>query len=116
VLKAGALPAPIKVVQALVVDPMLGADSIASGKHATIIGCLAVMLFMARLLFPTRHGGQLRVDLDVVLLPFALWVVAAVLSMLDSSTVGGAISLPTLTLPGIAGIVLTVGMAVTPTC
>ena len=112
VLKAGALPAPIKVVQALVVDPMLGADSIASGKRATIIGCLAVMLFMAGYYFLPGLVANFALIWNVVLLPFSLWVVAALLSMLDPTTVGGAIGLPTLTLPGIAGIVLTVGMAV----
>jgi SecD/SecF fusion protein len=112
VLKAGALPAPIKVVQALVVDPMLGADSIASGKHATLIGCLAVMLFMAGYYFLPGMVANFALIWNVVLLPFSLWVVAAVLSMLDPAAAGGAIGLPTLTLPGIAGIVLTIGMAV----
>ncbi|TAN35685.1 MAG: protein translocase subunit SecD [Verrucomicrobia bacterium] len=112
VLKAGALPAPIKIVQALVVDPMLGADSIASGKNATLIGCIAVMVFMAGYYFLPGMVANFALIWNVVLLPFALWVVGALLSMLDPSTVGGAISLPTLTLPGIAGIVLTVGMAV----
>ena len=112
VLKAGALPAPIRVVQALVVDPMLGADSITSGKRATIIGCVAVMVFMAGYYFLCGMVANFALIWNVVLLPFALWVVGALLSMLDPSTVGGVIGLPTLTLPGIAGIVLTVGMAV----
>jgi len=45
-LKAGSLPVPVQVVEERRIDPTLGADAIAAGKRATIIGCLAVMIFM----------------------------------------------------------------------
>ena len=112
VLKAGSLPAPVKVGDERIIDPTLGADAIASGKLATIIGCLAVMVFMIGYYFLSGVVANIALFWNVLLLPLALWIVGALLSMLDPSTMSGAISLPTLTLPGIAGIVLTVGMAV----
>ncbi len=95
VLKAGALPAPVKIIQEQVVGPSLGADSIAKGTSSILIGFLAVMVFMG---FYYVTGGFVA-DLAVVInLLFTLAVLA---------TFGA-----TLTLPGMAGLVLTVGIAV----
>ncbi len=95
-LRAGALPAPLTVVEERTVGPDLGADSIAAGKWAGIIGLAAVMVFMA-----LYYGPVFGLAADIALM-VNLILITALLSMLQA----------TLTLPGIAGIVLTIGMAV----
>lgn len=95
VLKAGALPAPVKVVQNLTVGATLGEDSIAAGRLAAIIATILVVVFM---LVYYRTAGLIA---DVAL-------VLNVILLLGFLAFAGA----TLTLPGIAGIVLGVGMAV----
>ncbi|MCP4650002.1 MAG: protein translocase subunit SecD [PVC group bacterium] len=95
ILRAGALPAPIVVEEERTVGPLLGADSIKSGVTATIIGGIGVIVFMAVYYF---IGGVLA---NIALLLNILLVLTA-LVMLKA----------TLTLPGIAGIGLTIGMAV----
>ena len=94
-LRAGALPAKLTIVEERTVGPGLGADSIEAGKIASIIGTVAVVVFMV-----------------VVYGLFGIFAVVALFANL--SLIVGALSLlqATLTLPGIAGIVLTVGMAV----
>lgn len=95
VLRAGALPAPVHVIQNVTVGPSLGQDSIDSGIRAAWIGTLLVIMFMA---FYYRLAGVIAdfaLILNVVLLVGALAALNA-----------------TLTLPGIAGIILTIGMAV----
>ena len=94
-LRAGALPAPIKIVEERTVGPALGADSISAGKIASIFAFLAVMVFMflSYGIFGLAANAALLVNM--VLLTGALSALQA-----------------TLTLPGIAGIVLTIGMAV----
>ena len=94
-LRAGALPAPMKILEERTVGPDLGADSIEAGKIACIIGLAAVIVFMA--LYYGLFG--LVADLALIL---NLIIMLGVLSLLQA----------TLTLPGIAGIVLTIGMAV----
>jgi preprotein translocase subunit SecD len=94
-LRAGALAAPIEIVEERTVGPSLGRENIDQGKLSVIIGFVLVLVFMA---FYYRVFG-LVADLA---LTFNLVMIVAVLSMLQA----------TLTLPGIAGIVLTVGMAV----
>lgn len=94
-LRAGALPAPLTVIEERSVGPGLGADSIAAGKLAAIIGLVLVVVVMV--VFYGRFGLMA----DAALLINMLLILAA-LSVLQA----------TLTLPGIAGIVLTVGMAV----
>jgi protein-export membrane protein SecD len=94
-LRAGALPAPLKILEERTVGAELGADSIKAGKYSAIGGLIFVVLFMI-----ARYGlfgvfADVALTLNVVLLLAAL-------------TLFGA----TLTLPGIAGIVLTMGMAV----
>ena len=94
-LRAGALPAPLNILEERTVGPSLGADSVEAGKIASIIGLVGVLIFM--LVTYGRFGVYASVALLVnVALIFAL------LSSLQA----------TLTLPGIAGIVLTIGMAV----
>jgi len=94
-LRAGALPAPLDIVEERSVGPGLGADSIAAGKIASIIGMILVCVFM--ILIYGSFGLIANISLVA-----NLFIVVALLG-----TIGA-----TLTLPGIAGIVLTIGMAV----
>ena len=95
VLRAGALPATVKIVQNITVGPTLGADSIHKGWVSGLLGTLLVVAFM---LFYYRFSG----------------VVANYALILNVIMLLGALSLlnATLTLPGIAGIILSIGMAV----
>jgi preprotein translocase subunit SecD len=95
VLRAGALPAPINLVNESMVGPALGQDSIDMGKWALIIGFGLVVLFM---LFYYQVGG---IAADIALIANTLFIFGTLSGF-------GA----TLTLPGIAGIILTIGMAV----
>ncbi|GAB5047131.1 protein translocase subunit SecD [Thermodesulfovibrio sp. TK110] len=95
VLRAGALPAPVKLIQNVTVGPTLGKDSIEAGKMAVIVAAVFVSLFMV---FYYRLSGviaDLALILNIILLIGALAALNA-----------------TLTLPGIAGIALAIGMAV----
>ena len=94
-LRAGALPAPLSIIEERSVGPGLGADSIASGKIAAIIGMICVCIFM--ILIYGVFG--LLANLSLIA---NLFIIVSLLG-----TIGA-----TLTLPGIAGIVLTIGMAV----
>jgi preprotein translocase subunit SecD len=95
VLKAGALPAPLKMLQNVTVGPSLGSDSIEAGAMAGIIGTIAVVIFMI-----------VYYKLSGVIADFALFLNIVLLF-------GAMASLnATLTLPGIAGIILAIGMAV----
>jgi SecD/SecF fusion protein len=95
VLKAGSLPAPVKIIQEQVVGPSLGADSISKGTWSIIWSFLVVIMFMA-MYYMT--GGFVA---DVAVLVNLLFTLAVL------ATFGA-----TLTLPGMAGLVLTVGIAV----
>lgn len=95
VLRAGALPAPLKMLQNVTVGPSLGRDSIEAGKMAGIMGTLAVILFM---IFYYRLSGVIA---DFALLLNIILLLGAMASLNA-----------TLTLPGIAGIILAIGMAV----
>ena len=95
VLRAGALPAPVKIVENRVVGPSLGHDSIVAGVTAALFGFIAIVLFMG--IYYLRGGVIANFALVLNLL-----IILAVLSMFHA----------TLTLPGIAGIILTLGMAV----
>lgn len=94
-LRSGALPAPIEYMEERTVGPSLGADSIRSGVRASLVGLLLVVLFM---LFYYRGSGVNA-------------VVALILNMI-LMLAGLILFNATLTLPGIAGIILTIGMAV----
>jgi preprotein translocase subunit SecD len=95
VLRAGALPASIKYLEERTVGPSLGADSIRHGVQASVISLVVVMLFM--LVYYRLSGGNavLALILNLIILLAALALFGAVL-----------------TLPGIAGVILTIGMGV----
>jgi preprotein translocase subunit SecD len=95
VLRSGALPAGIRYLEERTVGPSLGADSIKHGVLAAVIGMLAVMIFM----LVYYRGAGINADLAL------LFNLVILLGFLGFS---GA----TLTLPGIAGVILTVGMGV----
>jgi len=95
VLKAGALPAPLKMLQNVTVGPSLGSDSIEAGKMAGIAGTIAVAIFM---IIYYRLSGVIA---DIALLLNIILLFGAMASLNA-----------TLTLPGIAGIILAIGMAV----
>lgn len=95
VLKAGALPAPVDVIEERIVGPSLGEDSVQGGLNSAIFGYLAVALFM---IIYYRQSGSIAAGVLVFTILFILGVLAGFKA--------------TLTLPGIAGIVLTIGMAV----
>jgi preprotein translocase subunit SecD len=94
-LRAGALPAPLTIIEERTVGPGLGADSIAKGKISSYVGALMVIVFMLATYGLFGLFANLAVAINVAM-------IFGVLSMLNA----------TLTLPGIAGIVLTVGIAV----
>ena len=95
VLRAGALPAPVKIIQNVTVGPSLGQDSINKGLYAGLIGVLLVVVFMAVYYQLSGMIANLGMILNIVYLMGALAALGA-----------------TLTLPGIAAIVLLVGMSV----
>jgi preprotein translocase subunit SecD len=95
ILNSGALPAGIKYLEERTVGPSLGADSIRSGVRAAIIGMLAVLIFM----LVYYHGAGINADVALIL---------NLIILLGFLGFSGA----TLTLPGIAGVILTVGMGV----
>ncbi len=95
VLRAGALPAPVDIIEERTVGPSLGADSVRRGTQSVMIGLAIVLVFM---LVYYRISGSIA--------DFALiWNIVMVLAVLASLQA-------TLTLPGIAGLILTVGMSI----
>jgi preprotein translocase subunit SecD len=94
-LRAGALAAPMEIVEERTVGPSLGADNISRGFHSTQIGFVAISIFMVA--YYLMFGGVSVLSLAVNLL-----LLVALLSLLQA----------TLTLPGMAGIALTLGMAI----
>src|SRR3989338_2192946 len=95
VLKYGALPAPVVIEEERSVGPSLGKDSVQQGIRATVIGFTAVIAFMAAYYLFAGLVANLALALNIL-------IIMAVLAYFHG----------TLTLPGIAGIVLTIGMAV----
>ncbi|MEM7072971.1 MAG: protein translocase subunit SecD [Pseudomonadota bacterium] len=95
ILRAGALPAPIRILEERTVGPGLGQDSVDAGKLASLIALLLVAFYM--LIYYGRFGviANIALGLNIV-------IIVALISLLQI----------TLTLPGIAGIVLTIGIAV----
>ncbi len=94
-LRAGALPAPLIILEERTVGPGLGADSIKSGQIASVLGLVLVLIYMF------VSYGRFGIYSNISLL-INLSLIVAILSILQA----------TLTLPGIAGIILTIGMAV----
>lgn len=95
VLRAGALPAPVEIIQERIVGPSLGQDSIEKGMFAGLIGAVAIVLFM---LFYYRKSGIIA----LIALTLNILFVLAIMAGFNA----------TLTLPGIAGIILLLGMGV----
>ena len=94
-LRAGALPAPLMILEERTVGPSMGADSIAAGKIASMVGLILVVAY--------------------IIMSYGIFGTAAVLALtINMALIVGLLSVlqATLTLPGIAGIVLTIGMAV----
>ncbi len=100
ILRSGALPASIKYLQEETVGPSLGADSIRSGVQAAVIGMVAVLIFM----LVYYRGAGINADVALIMNLIIL------LGFLGWSTIAGVNV--ALTLPGIAGVILTVGMGV----
>ena len=95
ILRAGALPTPVTIIEERIVGPSLGTDSITKGTQAVIFGLIVVLIFM---IVYYRLSG--------IIADFALiWNIVLVLAVLASLQA-------TLTLPGIAGLILTVGMSI----
>lgn len=110
-LRAGSLKAPLEIIQKSEVDPSLGRDAIQSGVTATIYGGIAVLLFMGLYYMTAGVIADLSLLLVMILLPFGMWFASGIFGLFASDA-GAQPGLPVLTLPGIAGIVLTIGMAV----
>ena len=95
-LRAGALPAPLTILEERSVGPSLGKDSINAGMYAAIIAIILVIIYMLVI-----YGGRFGVTANISLI-INILLILALLGVLDA----------TLTLPGLAGIALTIGMAV----
>jgi len=95
VLRSGALPAPVEIIEERTVGPSLGRDSIRQGERSFVVGALVVLTFMAVYYSGAGLLADFGLSLNILLL---ICVMAAMQA--------------TLTLPGIAGIVLTLGMSV----
>jgi SecD/SecF fusion protein len=95
VLRAGALPAPVDIIQNLTVGPSLGRDSVHKGLAAAVLGTILVVVFMALYYRTSGIIANFALLLNVIFMFAALSLLGA-----------------TLTLPGIAGFVLSIGMAV----
>jgi SecD/SecF fusion protein len=95
VLRAGALPAPVKIVEQRIVGPSLGQDAVKKGALASALGFIIIVLFMV---FYYKSCGLIADGALVLHILFVMGMMAAINA--------------TLTLPGIAGIILNVGMAV----
>lgn len=114
ILNAGSLPAPMKILEKRSVESTLGADAIRSGINASILATVLVALFM--LIYYSYCGliANVALILDMLLLPAGLIVASNILGIFvkDAAIAKRSFDLPVLTMPGIAGIVLTLGMAV----
>ena len=95
ILRAGALPAPVRIIEERTVGPSLGLDSILSGSRSALYGMILVALFM--LLYYKLSGALANMALSLNII-----FIMAVMAYFNA----------TLTLPGIAGIILTIGIAV----
>ncbi len=106
-LRSGALPASLNYIEASTVGATLGADSIREGVTAAIVGVLVVMIFM--LIY--YKGSGINADLALMFNLIILLGIMGLSSAMSSASGGGGLTL-TLTLPGIAGVILTIGMGV----
>jgi len=106
-LRSGALPASLNYIDASTVGATLGADSVREGVTAAIVGVVIVMAFM--LIY--YRGSGINADLALIFNLIILLGIMGLSSWLSSMSGGGGLTL-TLTLPGIAGVILTIGMGV----
>lgn len=95
VLRAGSLPAPVKIIQNITVGPTLGKDSVTKGSYSAIVAFVCILIFMV---FYYKKAGIISI---FVLILNLLFLVASMIFIKA-----------TLTLPGIAGIILMIGMGV----
>jgi len=113
ILRAGSLPAPVKIVEKRFVAPSLGEDSIRSGVRAVMFGGIGVLVFMVLYYRVSGIIADIALVLNMALLPLGMIAAAGFLGIFSRDSAGGGpIQLPVLTLPGVAGILLTIGMAV----
>ncbi|MGA2207654.1 MAG: protein translocase subunit SecD [Terracidiphilus sp.] len=106
-LRTGALPASLNYIEASTVGATLGADSIREGVTAAIVGIVVVLVFM----LVYYKGSGINADLALILNLIILLGIMGLSSAISSASGGGGFTL-TLTLPGIAGVILTIGMGV----
>jgi len=106
-LRTGALPASLTYINESVVGATLGADSIREGVTAAIVGIVVVMAFM----LVYYKGSGINADLALIFNLVILLGIMGLSSAISSASGGGGLVL-TLTLPGIAGVILTIGMGV----
>jgi preprotein translocase subunit SecD len=106
-LRTGALPASLNYIEASTVGATLGADSVREGVTAAIVGIFVVMAFM---LVYYRSSG-INADLALIFNLIILLGIMGLSSAISGASGGGGFTL-TLTLPGIAGVILTIGMGV----
>ena len=114
-LNAGALPAPLKILAETTVAPTVGEDAIHAGLIAAGLGFALVAIFMFVYYWRSGLVADIALFLDIALLPTALVFVANILGVFAHDPAmggGGSMQLPVLTMPGIAGLVLSLGMAV----
>ncbi len=114
VLNAGALKAPIRIIEKRTVSPSLGEEAISKGTMASIIGVSAVLIFMLCYYFFCGVVANLALALNMILWPAGMIIASGVMSVFVFDGTGSTSlgQLPVLTLPGIAGLVLSIGMAV----
>ncbi len=106
-LSSGALPASLNYIEASTVGATLGADSIREGVTAAIVGFALVMVFM----LVYYKGSGINADLALILNLIILLGIMGLSTIMARASGGGGLTL-TLTLPGIAGVILTIGMGV----
>ncbi len=114
-LNAGALPAPLCILAESSVAPTVGQDAIQAGIVAAGFGFILVAIFMFIYYWFSGLVANVALFLDIALLPTALVICANILGVFahdPSMGGGGSMQLPVLTMPGIAGLVLSLGMAV----
>ncbi len=114
VLNAGALKAPIRIIEKRTVSPSLGAEAVSKGTTSAVIGVVLVLAFMLCYYFACGVVADTALILNMILWPAGMIIASGVMSVFvfdgtGSSSLG---QLPVLTLPGIAGLVLSIGMAV----
>ncbi len=114
VLNAGALTAPIRVLEKRSVSPSLGEEAISKGTTASIIGVAAVLIFMLFYYYFCGVVANIALFLNMVLWPAGMIIASGIMSVfaVDGTESSTLMQLPVLTLPGIAGLVLSIGMAV----